>query len=232
MLKKEIKEILEGSKKTGWVLEPDAKMIMRLAGLDVPEYVHARTIEEAVSFAASKGYPLVAKVVSPDILHKSDVGGVVVGIRDEEELKKTFEGFSRMNGFVGAVVEEMASGVELIIGAKIDPQFGPVVLTGIGGVGVEIYKDTAIRMAPLKADDIPPMIADIRARKLLEGYRGADPVDMGVLSAAIVAFSELVMELEPYIESIDLNPVMCSASRCVVADARIILKGTAPGVPS
>jgi succinyl-CoA synthetase beta subunit len=223
MLTDEIKAILEKSKDTGWVLEPDAKKIFSLAGLDVPRYIHAATFEEAEAFASEEGYPLVAKVVSPDILHKSDVGGVAVGISSDERLREVFEGFSRMKGFTGAIIEEMLSGVELIVGAKNDAQFGPVILVGIGGIGVEIYKDTAIRMAPIEEKDVLAMIPDIKARKLLEGFRGSTPVDMECLSSMIAGFSKLVMDLAPYIESIDLNPVMCSGSRCVIADARVIL---------
>jgi len=223
MLTDEIKAILDKSKKTGWVLEPDAKMILDLAGLDVPQYIHAASLEQAAAFASEKGYPLVAKVVSPDILHKSDVGGVAVGISSDDQLREVFEGFSRMQGFVGAIIEEMLSGVELIVGAKNDTQFGPVILVGIGGIGVEIYKDTAIRMAPIEEKHVPSMIADIRARKLLEGFRGSQPVDMECLSSLIVGFSKLVMDIGPYVESIDLNPVMCTGSRCVIADARMIL---------
>ena len=224
-----MKTILENSIETGWVLEPDAMKILSLAGLDVPEYIHASSIEEAEAFASDIGYPLVAKVVSPDILHKSDVGGVAVGISSDKQLRKVFEGFSRMKGFAGAVIEEMLSGVELIVGAKNDSQFGPVIIVGIGGVGVEIYKDTAIRMAPIKKEHVPSMVADIKARKLLEGFRGSAPVDMESLSSLVVGFSKLAMDLAPYVESIDLNPVMCSGSRCVIADARIILNNARDG---
>ncbi|MCK4537287.1 MAG: acetate--CoA ligase family protein [Candidatus Krumholzibacteria bacterium] len=223
MLTDEMKAILEKSRGTGWVLEPDAKKILSLAGLDVPEYIHATSVGEAEAFASKTGYPLVAKVVSPDILHKSDVGGVAVGISSDEQLREVFDGFSKMKGFAGAVIEEMLSGVELIVGAKNDSQFGPVIILGIGGIGVEIYKDTTIRMAPIKKEHVPSMVADIKARKLLEGFRGSEPVNMECLSSMVVGFSNLVMDLAPFVESIDLNPVMCSGSRCVIADARMIL---------
>ena len=117
----------------------------------------------------------------------------------------------------------MISGVELIIGAKIDYQFGPVILLGIGGTGVEIYRDTSLRMAPLEERHVKTMVKELRAHQLLEGYRGSEPISMGEVIRMMIAFSDLAMELEGMIESIDLNPVMCSASRCVVADARIIL---------
>ena len=195
----------------------------RLAGFDVPRFTLARTAEEADRFAREIGYPVVAKVVSPRILHKSDVGGVAVGIADAGRLEEVFRRFRGMEGFVGMIVEEIVSGIELILGAKIDFQFGPMILLGMGGTGVEIYQDVALRMAPLSGKDVHAMIGGLKARRLLEGYRGAEKVDREKLTETILAFSSLVMELEERIESIDINPLLCSSRRCVVADARIIL---------
>jgi acyl-CoA synthetase (NDP forming) len=225
MLNQEIVNIIVHSRKHGWVLEPDAKHIFKLAGLDVPNYTLAKTLDAAVGFANKCRYPVVAKVVSPEIVHKSDVGGVVLGINTDRMLSETFERFSSFKGFQGMLVEEALSGFELIVGAKIDHQFGPVVLLGIGGTGVEIYRDTALRMLPLKPQDVTSMVKGLKGHQLLEGYRGAEPVDMQQLTHMLMAFSGLVMQIEPYIESIDLNPVICTAERCVVADARMILKG-------
>ncbi len=224
MLNKEILGIIKNSRKTGWVLEPDAKKIFRIAGLDVPEYTLAAGADDAVSFAGKTGYPVVAKVVSPEILHKSDVGGVEIGIRDDDRLKEIFNRFSKMDGFTGLFVEEQVEGTELIVGAKIDKQFGPVVLLGIGGIGVEIYNDTAVRMAPVEKKDVKSMIDELKAKKIIEGFRGSVPVNIEILSRMFIKFSELTVELENKIESIDLNPVMCTGSRCIIADARIILK--------
>jgi acyl-CoA synthetase (NDP forming) len=225
MLNEEIKNILGRSKKHGWILEPDAKRLLKLAGIKVPKFSWATTIDDALGFAHNNKYPLVAKVVSPEAIHKSDVGGVALGISDDGNLTETFERFSAIKGFCGMLVEESLSGFELIIGAKVDYQFGPVVLLGIGGTGVEIYRDTVLRMAPLRPEDAASMIKGLKAHQLLEGYRGADPIDLQRLSHLLITFSELVMQIEPYIESIDLNPAMCSADQCVVADARIILNG-------
>jgi hypothetical protein len=122
------------------------------------------------------------------------------------------------------LVEEMVLGVELIVGAKLDVQFGPVILLGIGGTGVEIYRDVVLRMAPLEGSDVGPMIRGLRGHALLEGYRGSEPVHLGELERLLVNFSALVMDLQNVMESIDLNPVMCSSVGCFVADARIILK--------
>jgi acyl-CoA synthetase (NDP forming) len=147
-----------------------------------------------------------------------------VGIDNERRVRETFHRFSKIEGFEGMMVEEMLSGLELIIGAKNDYQFGPVVLFGIGGVWVEIYRDIILRMAPLSQRDIVSMMRCIKARPLLEGYRGSDPINLKELNKLLITFSDLVMELESDIESIDLNPVFCSSNKCIAADVRILLK--------
>jgi hypothetical protein len=225
MLTKEMENILVSSKKRGWVMEPEAKTLFSLAGLDVPRFVWEHNLESALAFAEKIGYPVVAKIVSPDIVHKSDAGGVIAGIKSDGELRQAFEAFSRITGFQGILVEEMLTGIELIVGAKIDYQFGPVILLGIGGTSVEIYRDTSLRMAPLRPEDAQAMLKGLKAHQLLEGYRGSEPVSVDGLTRTLLLFSDLVMELAGTIESIDLNPVFCSSKRCAIADARIMLKG-------
>ena len=224
MLTKEMEEILSASREIGWVLEPQAKRLFALGGLDVPRFAWAVTLDEALRFAKEIHYPVVGKVVSPLVVHKSDQNGVEVGIDNDHQLKETFDRFSRIEGFRGMLVEEMVSGVELIVGAKMDLQFGPVVLFGMGGKWVEIYRDVVLRMAPLRQQDIDSMMRCLRARPLLEGYRGTTPINKNELSRLVMTFSRLVMDLEIVIESIDLNPVLCTSTRCVIADARIMLK--------
>jgi len=224
MLTQEMKNIISVSKEKGWVSEPQAKRFLSLAGLDVPRFFLAKGIDEAIRFAKEISYPIVGKVVSPKVIHKSDKNGVEVGIDSEKRVRDAFHRFSKIEGFEGMLVEEMISGLELIIGAKNDYQFGPVILFGIGGVWVEIYRDIILRMAPLDQRDIDSMMRCIKARPLLEGYRGSNPVNFKELNKLLFTFSNLVMELENEIESIDLNPVFCSSNRCVVADARILLK--------
>lgn len=231
MLNKEISAILGASKEDGWVVEPRAKRILSVAGLAIPRFTWAKEWEETLVFVKETGYPVVAKIVSPLVIHKSDVGGVVTNINSDEVLKETFFRLSGFDGFSGILVEEMVEGVELIIGAKVDYQFGPVVLLGIGGTGVEIYHDTALRMAPLVPRDVEFMAGSLKARSLLEGHRGSKPVNMQDLSRMMVAFSSLAMELEDHITSIDLNPVMCSPEGCIVADARMMLAGNEPANP-
>jgi acetate---CoA ligase (ADP-forming) subunit beta len=224
MLSEQMAAILSGSKQREWVLEPEAIRFLSLAGLEIPQFVWARNEEEALQFADRVGYPVVAKVISPDVIHKTEVKGVAVGIDRRERLIEAFQRLRRMKGAEGVLVEETLSGIELIIGAKVDEQFGPVVLLGMGGTGVEIYRDVSLRMAPLRSQDAESMMKCLKAYKVLEGYRGSAPVNGAELTRTLMTFSQLVMDLEEWIESVDLNPVFCSPERCVVADARIMLK--------
>ena len=219
----EIAEILEQSRPHGWIMEPLAKRVLALSGIDVPRHRWAKSMDEALDFGRDHGYPVAAKVVSPSIVHKSDAGGVAVGIEDEQALRQVYERFEKMSDFQGLVVEEMVRGVELIVGAKVDYQFGPVILLGMGGTGTEIYKDITIRLAPLAEKDVCAMLDRLKARKLLHGYRGKQAVDLNKLQTTLLNFSSLVMELADHFESIDLNPVMGSKDRCIAADARIML---------
>jgi succinyl-CoA synthetase beta subunit len=223
MLKKRIREIIARSKPHGWVLEPEAKEILRLSGIPVPSFCWARSAAEAVDFAASTGYPVVAKLVSPAVIHKSEANGVVVGIDSPRQLRTTYQYFAKRSAFDGVLVEAMVPGLELIVGGKVDAQFGPVVLLGMGGTGVEIYKDTTLRMAPIREKDVVSMVNCLTAGQLLQGFRGKAAIDMQSLNGLMIAFSDLLMKLADLIESVDLNPVMCSTNGCQVADARIML---------
>jgi acyl-CoA synthetase (NDP forming) len=224
MLEPEIKKTIRDYKNTGWIPEPEAKKIFNLRGIKVPAFYQANSLDEAVDFAGRIKYPVVAKIISPEVIHKSDVGGVIVGIRNDREIRDAYITLSKLPGFKGVLVEEMASGVELIVGAKIDFQFGPIILLGIGGTGVEIYKDVTMRMAPIDNSDVISMTNSLKGRSILYGYRGKAPINMDSLSDLMIKFSGLIIDIEDSIESIDLNPVMCSDKRCVVADARIMLK--------
>jgi acetate---CoA ligase (ADP-forming) subunit beta len=224
MLSQEILDILSRSKEWGWVLEPDAKRLLSIAGLDVPEFIWTDRLSEAIEFAEKIGYPVVVKVVSPKVIHKTEAGGVAVGIDNKIAMGEAFHRFSGIEGFRGVLVEESVSGVEMIVGSKVDYQFGPIVLLGIGGTGVEIYKDTAIRMAPIEPRDVMSMLKSLKAHRLLEGYRGAEPISLEKLTRNLVAFSSLIVDLGERVTSIDLNPVFCSPTRCVAADARIMLE--------
>ena len=223
MLKTEIKSVLEEARTRGWVSEPDAKQLLSAAGLEVPRFVTVTAPDQIEPIVAGLGFPLAAKVVSSRIVHKSDVGGVRTGINSIRELTAVFETFSLLDGFEAMLIEQMVSGLELIIGAKMDDQFGPVVLLGMGGTGVEIYQDVSLRLAPVGTKDVDAMIKGLKAAPLLSGYRGHQAVNRDELTRTLVCFSKFVMAADDMIESIDLNPVMCSAQKCIVADARIML---------
>lgn len=220
---KAINNILAKARSHGWVLEPDAKKLLAAAQIPVPNFGVFQDKTQAIDFAKKLGFPVVAKVVSPAIVHKTDVGGVRTGIHDQAELSAAFDQFARHKQFAGILVEEMLEGVELIIGGKNDPQFGPVVLAGMGGIGVEIYKDTAIMMAPITRKDAHDMLSKLKGTSILSGFRGKSAIDLEALVDLMVAFSRLLNKIHATISSVDLNPVFCSPRGCVVADARMML---------
>lgn len=218
-------ELLRRAAPVGWVVEPLAREILAEYGLPLNRWAWACDPGAALEAARRIGYPVVVKVVSAEIVHKSDVGGVEVGVEGDDALRRTFERMARLPGFDGVVLGELARGVELIVGAKNDPQFGPVVLVGIGGTAVEIYQDVAIRMAPMTPADAASALDALRGRRLLEGFRGSPPADREALVDLLVRFSEMAHDLGPAVDSVDLNPVFCGPDGCVVADARIVLPG-------
>ena len=223
MLNDSVLTIINQSRPQGWVLEPDAKTILAAYGLPAPPRAWARNLDQALLEAATIGYPVAAKVVSPAVIHKSEVQGVTAGLKNDSELSEFYQRVSGLPEFQGILVEGMAEGVELIVGAKIDHQFGPVILLGIGGTSVEIYQDVALRMAPLTEQDVTTMVGELKGSRLLNGYRGAAVIDHAALNTFLLRFSELVMDLAPEMESIDINPLFCSDHGCLAADARIML---------
>ncbi len=218
------KGIIENSKNRGWILEPDAKQIMANQGFDIPRFVLTDSIEVATGFLKHSPGPVVAKAVSEKILHKTEFDAVVTGIYDKKILEQEMIRLKTLKGCEQILVEEMVCGLEIIIGAKNDFQFGPVVVLGLGGTSVEIYNDTAIRMAPVTPGDVASMVNSLKAKKLFKGYRKKPGVNMERLTDLVVNFSSLTMDLEENFQSIDLNPVICTKDRCVIADARIMLR--------
>ena len=218
------KEIIEAARKVGWVMEPQAKALFQHYALPTTRFAWSKTVDDAIEDAHAIGYPVVAKIVSPEVMHKSDVGGVVVGIDSDERLREAFESMQGLPAFDGVLLDEMVSGKELIVGAKSDPQFDMVILIGIGGTSVEIYKDVTMRMAPLSKDQALSALAGLQGQKLLDGYRGTAAVNREKVAELVVAFSEMAYDLRDVIESVDLNPVLCNAEKAVIADARIVLK--------
>lgn len=221
------KAIKEGRFK---LLEHEAYSLLGEYGIPVPEAQLARSSEEAGDLAEKIGYPIVLKIVSPDIIHKSDVGGVVVGLNDRrsvvEAATRIFENVKRKapNARVaGVLVQKMVpQGVEVIVGGLRDAVFGPVVMFGLGGIFVEVLKDVTFRIAPVDEREALNMINEVKAKTILEGYRGNPPVDKRAIARVIMGVSKLLEDVEE-VESIDLNPIMAFPDKCIVADARIIV---------
>jgi hypothetical protein len=227
-MKPEVPAILEAAHTAGWVIEPLARRILEAYDLPVTRSSWAHSVEQAAAEADRIGYPVVAKVVSPEVVHKSDVGGVAVGVGNPAELTSAWVHMASLPAFEGVLIDEMVRGVELIIGAKQDPQFDTVVLVGIGGTAVEVYQDVAIRMAPLSRSEAEAALASLKGRVLLGEHRGAPPVHREQLLDLLVRFSEMAHDLGAWVDSIDCNPVFCSPERAVVADVRIILPELRP----
>ena len=213
------------------LLEPEAKTVCMEYGIPVPKFRVAGSAEDAVRYAEEIGYPVVLKVVSPDVIHKSDVGGVMLGLRSADEVRSAYEkllGNVRSHKpnaeIVGVLVEEMApKAVEVIVGAIKDPQFGPTLMFGLGGVFVEILKDVSFRVAPIMEDDATEMITEIKAYPILQGYRGMPPADVDAIKQILLNTSRLVMEHQEIAE-LDLNPIMVYQKGAKAVDARIILE--------
>jgi acetyl-CoA synthetase (ADP-forming) len=213
------------------LLESEAKTICAEYGIQVPKFSVARNENEAAAYADKIGYPIVLKIVSPDIVHKSDAGGVKVNLKTASEVaaayKTIIENAKKYKAdaqIVGVLVQEMApSGIEVIIGAVKDATFGPTVMVGLGGIFVELLKDVNFRVAPFTAEDAKEMITKLKAFPLLNGYRGSQPADLDALTKTICNVSRLVME-HPEIKELDLNPVMAYPKGANTVDARIILE--------
>ncbi|HET91186.1 MAG TPA: CoA-binding protein [Chloroflexi bacterium] len=207
-------------------LEPGAMAWLRENGIPTPEFRFAATEAEAVRGCREIGYPVVMKVVSPDILHKSDVGGVIVGIGDDGAARDGFRAMARAasgQDFRGVVIYPVIrDAVEVLLGLSRDPQFGPVVAVGLGGIYTEVWRDVALRVAPVDRAEAEAMIREMRSFPLLTGARGQAARDVDVLADTLVAFSQLPFRY-PDIAEVDLNPVFLLERGLVVGDVRVIL---------
>ena len=228
---KRVQEIFDDiiSKKNKVITEESAKEILTEYGINVPTYALVKTESEAVEKAKQIGFPLVAKIVSPEILHKTDVKGVKVGLASEEEVRETFVDMhgrlSNQYETKGILLEKMVPpGIELIVGLQNDPQFGPVIMVGIGGINTEIFKDVSFRVLPITKEDAIQMINDLKGKQILKGFRGSEAVDMDMLGNAIANIGNLGTDMAAYYESIDFNPVIAYPHDYYVVDAKIILK--------
>ncbi|MCD6522328.1 MAG: acetate--CoA ligase family protein [Candidatus Diapherotrites archaeon] len=183
-----------------------------------------RTLNSALRFADEIGYPVVLKIDSPDIVHKSDKGFVITEVKDEKALKTAYNKLMRKakgKRVRGIIVQEQTTGVEVIIGGKIDPQFGEVVIFGLGGIFVEIIKDISVRITPITKEDAKEMIKEIRGYPLLAGARGRKPVDMDAIADIIIRIAKLHTKRKDIVE-LDLNPVFVDEHGAKVVDVRMI----------
>lgn len=214
--------------------EVEAKSILKEAGIPATAATLATTAAEAQSQAEAMGYPVVLKVVSPDIAHKSDAGGVKLNLPDGQAVASAFDEImanakkaapgARVKG---VSVQEMAKpGTEVIVGMTTDPQFGPVMMFGLGGIMVEVLKDVAFRVVPLEPKDAMSMIDDIKGKPILDGVRGQPPADIAALQATIMGVSKLV-QAHPEIQELDLNPVFAYPDGALAVDARIVVSEAA-----
>ena len=212
------------------ITEELAKQVLSEYGIVVPKYALVKSTQDAEMKAREVGFPLVAKIVSPDILHKTDVKGVKVGLRNESAVKETFDEMygrlSKQYNVKGVLLEKMAAqgGIELIVGLQNDLQFGPVIMAGIGGIYTEIFKDVSFRVLPITKEDALSMIEDLKGNKILKGFRGMRPVNFDLLSEALVRIGKFGMDMASYYESIDFNPVIFYENNYVVVDAKILLR--------
>jgi len=229
------KQIIEKARSEGRTLltEIASKELLRQVGISVIDTRLATSREEAISISRQLGFPVVLKIASPDIVHKSDAGGVKLGLKTSKQVGKAYDDILAAIGqkhseakVQGVSVQKMARpGVEVIIGMSKDVQFGPVLMFGLGGILVEILKDVSFRIVPLTKRDARAMIREIKGYPLLEGYRGQEPVDVANLEELILKVSSFA-EQHPEVKELDLNPVFAYSNGAVAADARIVLETT------
>jgi acetate---CoA ligase (ADP-forming) subunit beta len=229
-------QIVSAVKKEGRTLltEIEAKNLLKQSGISVVDTRLATSEDEAVSISREMGFPVVLKIASPDVVHKTDAGGVKLNLKTSAQVAKAFEDIMKSTKakypqakIQGVAVQKMARpGVEVIIGMSKDAQFGPVLMFGLGGVWVEVLKDVSFRIVPLESRDAREMIQEIKGKPLLEGYRGQEAVDKDKLEKLILQVSTFV-EQHPEIKELDLNPVFAYKDSAVAVDARIILENDA-----
>ena len=211
--------------------EIEAKRIIKEAGISITETRLATDLKETLKICKETGFPVVLKIASPDITHKTDAGGVKTGLKDAKEIKKAYADITASvkakyphAKIEGVSVQPMARpGIEIIIGTSRDPQFGPVIMFGLGGIFVEVLKDVSFRLIPIEKRDAEEMLEEIKGKALLNGYRGQEPASKEALVDVLMKVSALVAKT-PAIKELDLNPVFAYKDSAVAVDARIILE--------
>jgi acetate---CoA ligase (ADP-forming) subunit beta len=226
-----VHQIIEKAKKEKRsLLETEAKELLREYGIPVPDFKLIKSEDEIVGLAKEINFPIVMKIVSPDIIHKTDAGGVKVGIKDEKEAKAVYQDiiykvkkYKKEAKISGVIAYSMIpQETEIIIGMMKDPCFGPTIMFGLGGIFVEILKDISFRILPLEERDAKEMISEIKGYQILKGIRGEAPKDVKSIRDVLMKISQLVMK-NPEIKEIDLNPIFVFKKGLQVVDARMIL---------
>jgi acyl-CoA synthetase (NDP forming) len=228
--------IIEKAKSASRTLlnEIESKVLLSEAGIPVVETKLATSKQEAIAMSKKFGFPVALKIVSPEIAHKSDVGGVKLGLKTSRQVETAYEEILSAvkqkypHAVINGVsVQKMARpGTEVIVGMTKDAQFGPVLMFGLGGILVELLKDVSFRIVPLEKEDAREMIREIKGYPILEGFRGMEPVDVSILEDILVKISRFV-DRNPEIKELDLNPIFAYRNGAVTVDARIILEGNA-----
>ncbi len=236
---KEAKKIFKTALEEGrtFVLEHEAKDIMKAYGIPIPAYDTAVTADEAVEKSKAIGFPVVLKILSKDVLHKSDAGGVKINLKNEEEVRKAFneimenaKNYGKEKGIDvdlsrGVFISDFADmGTEIIVGVTKDPQFGHALMAGLGGIFVEVLKDVSFRLIPFTENDAREMLKELKAYKILEGIRGEPPRDIDSLVNVMLAVSKMIAE-NPEITELDCNPTFVyeKGKGTLVVDARILI---------
>ncbi|HMK51265.1 MAG TPA: acetate--CoA ligase family protein [Thermodesulfobacteriota bacterium] len=211
--------------------EFESKRILKQVGIPVVETKLAKTQKEASLLSQKMGFPVVLKIASPDVIHKSDSGGVKLSITSVAEVKKAYDEILKKVGkqypravIHGVSVQKMVRpGTEVIVGVSKDPQFGPVIMFGLGGIFVELLKDVSFRVIPVERRDVQEMIKEIKGYPLLEGYRGKEPANIPALVEIILKLSRWIEE-NPKIKELELNPLFAYRDKALAVDARIVLE--------
>jgi acyl-CoA synthetase (NDP forming) len=214
-----------------FILEPEAAQILKQHDIPYPKHRIALSAQEAAAVSEELGYPVVLKIISSDVPHKSDAGGVMVGLEDADQVNRGYETIvNRVQSTIpdacveGVLVcQQAAEGIEAIVGAVDDPIFGPTVMFGLGGIFIEVLNDISFGVAPLKRIDAEEMIRDIKGYPLLTGARGQVACDLDRLTDLLLAVSDLVME-RTNIKELDLNPVRLYEDGLMALDVRIVVK--------
>ncbi len=228
LVHKKIKDAIETDHKI--ITEELSKSILKTYGIKVPPFALVTSTDEAARQAKKIGFPLVMKVVSPQILHKTDVGGIKIGLNNVNDVKKTFtDMYSRLSKkkgveVKGILLEKMVpNGIELIVGIQNDSQFGPIIMVGLGGIMTEVMKDVVFRMLPISTSDAKSMINELKGATLLKGFRGSEKIDLNMVAKMLTDIGKLGVENADYLNSADFNPVIVHPKSYFVVDAKIIL---------